>query len=65
MNNVAQVFSYSLQPIIKAVRNWWLTRLENHYLMSAATEAERAKEALANVKYYQRKAAFARSNRSN
>jgi len=61
MNSTTQLLSLSMTPFIRAIRRWWQERLEDHYLMSAATEAQRSKEALANQSYYQKRAAIARS----
>jgi hypothetical protein len=49
--------------VLRAVRNWWLNRAERHYLMCADVEAQRAREHQANIAYYQKRAAMARSNR--
>lgn len=57
------LFGYATAPILKQVRNWWLCRLENHYLMCADTEEKRVKEAQQNVAHYQKQAALARSAR--
>lgn len=51
----------SLKPIMRRLRRWWLERTEEHYLMCAAVERERAREAEENEAYYQKRAALARS----
>lgn len=61
--NQTQVFTMWPQTIVNKVLDWWLKRAESHYLMCAEVEAQRAKDSHANVAYYQRKAAFARSAR--
>lgn len=58
-----QIMALSLQRPAKAIRNWWLRRAEQHYLICADVELQRARETQANVAYYQRKAALARSAR--
>jgi hypothetical protein len=42
---------------------WWLRHAERHYLICADVELARAREAMQNVAYYQRRAAMARSAR--
>ena len=51
----------SLKPVVRRVRLWWLRRVEDHYLMCAAVEHSRAREAEENEAYYQKRAAMARS----
>lgn len=63
MTTYRALFSLSLSPAKRAIRNWLLQRAEQHYIICAQVEAQRAKEAQLNVAYYQRKAAFARSDR--
>jgi hypothetical protein len=58
-----ELASLSLQRPIKAVRNWWLRRAEQHFLICADVEQQRAREAQMNVAYYQKRAALARSAR--
>ncbi|TFV87255.1 hypothetical protein E4K72_22710 [Oxalobacteraceae bacterium OM1] len=53
----------SLSPIFRSIQNWWLQRAERHYLICADVEQQRAREAQANVAYYQKRAALARSAR--
>lgn len=53
----------SMSPRLKAIRNWWLHRAERHYLICADVEEKRIKEAMAHQKYYQQRAAMARSGR--
>lgn len=57
------IFNMSLALLTRSIRRWWLGHIERHSLMAAEVEAERAKEHQANVAYYQRKAAMARSER--
>ena len=51
----------SLKPLLRRLRRWWLARTEEHYLMCAAVEHARAREAEENEAYYQKRAALARS----
>lgn len=51
----------SVRPIYRRVRQWWLRRAEEHYLICAAVEHERAQEAEQNESYYQKRASMARS----
>jgi len=53
----------ALQRPARALRIWWLTRCEQHYLMCADVEQERSREAQMNVAHYQKRAALARSAR--
>ncbi len=53
----------SLSPVFQALRRWWLKCAEHHYMICAATEQQRAREAHQNVAYYQKRAALARSAR--
>jgi hypothetical protein len=57
------LLGYAPLPLFKNIRNWWLQRAERHYLICADVEARKAKEAMANQAYYQRRAALARSAR--
>jgi hypothetical protein len=56
-----QLFTLICQPSLRLLHRWWIRRSENHFLMCANVEADRAKEAQQNVAYYQRQAAMARS----
>ncbi len=51
----------SVKPLLRNLRHWWLRRSEEHYLICAAVERERAREAEENEAYYQKRAAMARS----
>lgn len=51
----------SLKPLIRRLRLWWHQRAEEHYLICAAVENARAREAEENEAYYQKRAAMARS----
>jgi hypothetical protein len=51
----------SLKPLIRRLRLWWYRRAEEHYLICAAVENARAREAEENEAYYQKRAAMARS----
>ena len=51
----------SLKPVIRRLRLWWYRRTEEHYLICAAVEHARAREAEENEAYYQKRAAMARS----
>jgi hypothetical protein len=53
----------SLKPVFRSIHRWWLKRAENHYLICADVEQQRAREAQMNVAYYQKRAAMARSAR--
>ncbi|MGZ3238549.1 MAG: hypothetical protein ACXU8A_14365 [Burkholderiaceae bacterium] len=53
----------SIGPIVRNIRHWWLQRAEDHYLICADVEEERAREAQQNASYYQKQAAIARSER--
>lgn len=52
----------SLKPLVRRLRVWWLQRAEEHYLICAAVEHARAREAEENEAYYQKRAAMARSS---
>lgn len=52
-----------LRPLYQRVRHGWLTHAEQHYLMCAEVEQQRVKEAQANVAYFHKQAALARSAR--
>jgi hypothetical protein len=51
----------SLKPLLRHLRIWWHQRAEEHYLICAAVESARAREAEENEAYYQKRAAMARS----
>jgi hypothetical protein len=51
----------SLKPMLRRLRIWWHQRAEEHYLICAAVENARAREAEENEAYYQKRAAMARS----
>jgi len=51
----------SIAPIIRSIQQWWFQRAEQHYLMCAEVEEQRAREAQMNVAYYQKRAALARA----
>jgi hypothetical protein len=53
----------TIMPVIRSIHRWWLQRAEQHYLICANVEEQRAREAHANVAYYQKCAALARSAR--
>jgi hypothetical protein len=53
----------SLSPVLRQIRQWWLKRAEDHYLICADVEQKRVREAQQNVAYYQKQAAMARSLR--
>ncbi len=48
-------------PVFRRLRLWWYRRAEEHYLICAAVEHARAREAEENEAYYQKRAAMARS----
>lgn len=54
----------SIKPLFRAVHNWWLRRTEDHFLICADIEEERAREAQLNAAYFQKRAAMARSARN-
>ena len=58
-----QLAMLSISPIVRSVQRWWLQRAEQHYLICADVEQQRAREAQMNVAYYQKRAAMARSAR--
>lgn len=58
-----ELLALALRPPVRFVRNWYLRRLEDHYLISAECEQVRSNQAANNVLYYQRQAALARSAR--
>ncbi len=51
----------SLRPLLRRLRHWWYRRAEEHYMICAAVEHARAREAEDNVAYYQKRAALART----
>ena len=51
----------SLKPVLRRLRVWWYQRAEEHYLICAAVENARAREAEENEAYYQKRAVMARS----
>ncbi len=53
----------SLRPLLRRARQWWYRRAEEHYLICAAVEHSRAREAEENEAYYQKPAAMIRSAR--
>lgn len=61
--NLQELAMLSFTPVIRMIQNWWLRRAERHYLICADVEQQRAREAQANVAYYQKRAALARSAR--
>lgn len=54
----------SIKPLFRAIYNWWQRRTEDHFLICADIEEERAREALLNAAYFQKRAAMARSARN-
>jgi hypothetical protein len=46
---------------IRSARRWYYRRAEEHYLICAAVEHARAREAEENEAYYQKRAAMARA----
>ncbi len=52
-----------VSPIIRRIRQWYHKRAEEHYLICAAVEHARAREAEENEAYYLKRAAMARSAR--
>ena len=51
----------SLRPLIRRFKQWWFKGAEEHYLICAAVEHERVREAEENEAYYQKRAAIARA----
>ncbi len=51
----------SVRPLARRLRQWWYRRAEEHYLICAAVEHARAREAEDNEAYYQKRAAMARA----
>lgn len=54
----------SIKPVVRSIHHWWLRRKEDHFLICADIEQERAREAQLNAAYYQKRAAMMRSARS-
>ena len=54
----------SIKPLFRGIQNWWLRRTEDHFLICADIEQERAREAQLNAAYFQKRAAMARSARN-
>ncbi len=50
----------SVRPVLRRLRHWWYRRAEEHYMICAAVEHARAREAEDNEAYYQKRAALAR-----
>lgn len=63
IKDMPALLSFSADPILKSLRNWWLSRAERHYLICAESEMKAANEALMNVSHYQKLAALAKSAR--
>lgn len=59
--NGIEIFGLLPMMILKAFLRWWHARAEQHYLMCACVEQQKAKEANRNAAYYQKQAAMARS----
>lgn len=51
----------SMNSLLRKARHWWLKRAEQHYLICASIEHERAREAEQNEAWYHKRAAMARS----
>lgn len=51
----------SLRPLIRRFKQWWFKRAEEHYLICAAVEHQRARESEENEAYYQKRAALSRA----
>lgn len=51
----------SMRPVLRRMRHWWYSRAEEHYMICAAVEHARAREAEDNEAYYQIRAAMARA----
>jgi hypothetical protein len=51
----------SVRPVLRLLRHWWYRRAEEHYMICAAVEHARAREAEDNEAYYQKRAAMART----
>ncbi len=51
----------SIRFWIGRIRRWYYKRAEEHYLICAAVEHSRAREAEENEAYYQKRAAMARA----
>lgn len=62
--NLQELAMLSIAPIVRSIHHWWLQRAEEHYLICADVEQQRAREAQMNVAYYQKRAALARSARN-
>lgn len=51
----------TLRSWLQRVRHWYYKRAEEHYLICAAVENARMREAEENEAYYQKRAAMARA----
>ena len=51
----------SLKPMLQRLKNWWFTRLEEHYLICAEIERRQARQSEENEAYYHKRAATIRS----
>jgi len=60
---LSELAMLSIAPLIRTIADWWLKRLEHHYLICAEVEEQRAREAHMNVAYYQKRAVLARAAR--
>lgn len=49
------------KPVREYLKNWWLERREQHYLVCAEHERQKASEASKNATYYQMEAVKARA----
>lgn len=61
MIGLPDLMRLSLSPFFRRLRLAYLRHLEQHYLISASTEHDRARQHQANAAHYQKMAALSRS----
>lgn len=59
--NLKELLHLAPAPYWRAFRRWYYRKAEQHYLMSAQIEEQKAREHSKNVAYYQKLAVLARS----
>jgi len=59
--NVPELLALAVKPVATRIKCWQMERLTTHYDMCAAVEAHKAREALRNEAYFQKRAALLRS----
>ncbi len=48
-----------------AIKRWWLTKLEHHYLICAEVERAKEKQARTDARYYEMRAVLTRADISS